>query len=42
MNRGFIEKAVLVFLEKNAKKNANRICRSFVYEPKVPKKLKNN
>ncbi len=42
MSGGFIGKVALVLLEKNAKKNANKICRSFVYEPKVPKKLKNN
>lgn len=41
MSKVFIGKAALVFLEKNAKKNANKICRNFVYEPDVPKKLKN-
>ena len=41
MNKDFIGKAALKLLEKNAKRNANKLCRNFIYEPTVPKKLKN-
>ena len=42
MDKEFIGKVALNLLEKNAKKNAKKICRNFLYEPKVPRKLKNN
>lgn len=33
-------KMILDLLDVIAKKNANSACRGFMYEPKVPKKLK--
>lgn len=35
-----IKKAVLNTLEYVARKNAGTLCKGFIYEPEVPKKLK--
>lgn len=40
--KGKISNLVLEALNSVAVKNANSACRGLIYEPKVPKKLKNN
>lgn len=30
----------LKLIEKNAERNANKICKAYIYEPTVPRKLK--